>query len=135
MDGLTASRLKLLGDPTRWKSIAGAFPVTNEWLKLDQRTLSSSGSWTKPSTAPTYPRGFAPRLSLAMERFAFGSSDGALQRPRASIRGRCFARHLGYPIHLDCHPDLSKEAQVAFFIKTEGGINRIPLSEDGKRMG
>ena len=30
MDGLTASRLKLLGDPTRWKPIAGAFLVTNE---------------------------------------------------------------------------------------------------------
>jgi hypothetical protein len=39
MDGLTASRLNLLGDPTRWKPIAGACLVTNEWLKLDQRTL------------------------------------------------------------------------------------------------
>jgi hypothetical protein len=33
MDGLTASRLNLLGDPTRWKPIAGAFLVVNEWLK------------------------------------------------------------------------------------------------------
>ena len=35
----------------------------------------------------------------------------------------------------DYHPDLSKEAQAAFFIKTEGGINRILASEDSNEDG
>ena len=51
---------------------------------------------------------------------------------------------MGYSFHhlkinqgqsFDWHPDLSKEAQAAFFIKTEGGINRIRLSEDGNEDG
>jgi hypothetical protein len=35
----------------------------------------------------------------------------------------------------DYQPDLSKEAQAAFFIKTEGGINRILPSEDSNEDG
>jgi hypothetical protein len=100
MDGLTASRLNLLGDPTRWKSIAGPFLVTNEWLKLDQRTLFVERELGEALKRTDLPEGFCPQdLRWRMERFAFGSSGGALRGPRAIIRGRCSGALLGYPIH------------------------------------
>jgi hypothetical protein len=44
------------------------------------------------------------------------------------ITGSRYARPSG-------RTNLSKEAEAAFFIKTEGGINRILLSEDGNEDG
>jgi hypothetical protein len=35
----------------------------------------------------------------------------------------------------DYHPDLSKEAQAVFLIKTDGGIDRILASEDSNEDG
>src|SRR5260370_31823425 len=68
MDGLTASRLKLLGDSTRWKRIAGAFLVTNEWLKLDQRTLFVERELGEVLKRTDLPEGvLPPRLSLAVK--------------------------------------------------------------------
>ena len=61
MDGLTASRLNLLGDPTRWKPIAGAFLVTNEWLKLDQRTLFVERELGEVLKRTYLPEGFCPQ--------------------------------------------------------------------------
>src|SRR5260370_32508943 len=61
MDGLTASRLNLLGDPTRWKPIAGAFLVTNEWLKLDQRTLFVERELGEALKRTDLPEGFCPQ--------------------------------------------------------------------------
>jgi hypothetical protein len=64
MDGLTASRLKLLGDPTRWKPIAGAFLVTNEWLKLDQRTLFVERELGEALKRTDLPEGFCPKTCV-----------------------------------------------------------------------
>ena len=49
MDGPTASRLNLLGDPTRWKSIAGAFLVTNDGMGFYfYHRLSPDQKWSVP---------------------------------------------------------------------------------------
>jgi hypothetical protein len=146
MDGLTASRLNLLGDPTRWKPIAGAFLVTNEWLKLDQRTLFVERELGEVLKRTYLPEGFCPqdlrwrwnalRLVLPVGLFegqgqVFEGDVPAAAWDIPSItflkinKGQCF----------DYHPDLSKEAQAAFFIKTEGGINRILPSEDSNEDG
>jgi len=63
MDGgwTNASRLKLLGDPTRWKPIAGPFLVTNEWLKLDQRTLFVERELGEALKLTDLPEGFCPQ--------------------------------------------------------------------------
>jgi hypothetical protein len=69
MDGLRASRLNLLGDPTRWKPIAGAFLVTNEWLKLDQRTLFVERELGEALKRTDLPEGFCPQdLGLKLFR-------------------------------------------------------------------
>ena len=91
MDGLTAYR-KLLGDPTRWKPIAGAFLVTNEWLKLDQRTFFVERELGEALKRTDLPAGFCPQdLRLAMERFCVwffrrGSSGAKGKYSRAMFR-------------------------------------------------
>ena len=61
--------------------------------------IRRAGAGRSPQTHVLTRGVLPPRLALAMERFAFGSSGGALRGPRASIRGRCSGGHLGYPIH------------------------------------
>jgi hypothetical protein len=144
MDGLTASRLNLLGDPTRWKSIAGPFLVTNEWLKLDQRTLFVERELGEALKRTDLPEGFCPQdlrwrwnaLRLVLPAGLFAGQrhvfEGEVPAPSWDIpsitflkinKGQCF----------DYHSDLSKEAQAVFLIKTEGGINRILAS--GQQRG
>ena len=146
MDGLTASRLNLLGDSTRWKSIAGPFLVTNEWLKLDQRTLFVERELGEALKRTDLPEGFCPQdlrwrwnaLRLVLPAGLFGGQgqlfENDVPAPSWDIpsitflkinKGQCF----------DYHPDLSKEAQAVFLIKTEGGINRILASEDSNEDG
>ena len=91
MDGLTASRLNLLGDSTRWKSIAGPFLVTNEWLKLNQRTLFVERELGEALNALTYPMGFAPKTcvgdgTLCVWFFRRGSSRAKGKYSRAKFR-------------------------------------------------
>src|SRR5258705_3992090 len=61
---LRSSRLNLLGDPTRWKPIAGAFLVTNEWLKLDQRALFVERELGEALKRTDLPEGFAPKTCV-----------------------------------------------------------------------
>jgi hypothetical protein len=99
MDGLTASRLNLLGDPTRWKPIAGSFLVTNEWLKLGQRTIFVERELGEDLKHTDLPEGFCPQdLRWLMERFAFGSSGGALREAKGKYSRGCSGSLLGYPL-------------------------------------
>ena len=114
MDGLTASRLNLLGDPTRWKPIAGAFLVTNEWLKLDQRTLFVERELGEVLKRTDLPEGFCPQdlrwrwnaLRLVLPAGLFGGQGQVFEGdvPAASwdipsitflkiSKGQCFDYH------------------------------------------
>ena len=120
--------------------------MTNEWLKLDQRTLFVERELGEALKRTDLPDGFCPQdlrwrwnaLRLVLPAGLFGGQgqlfEDDVPAPSWDIpsitflkinKGQCF----------DYHPDLSKEAQAAFFIKTEGGINRILLSEDGNEDG
>jgi hypothetical protein len=119
--------------------------VTNEWLKLDQRTLFVERELGEALKRTDLPEGFCPQdfrsrwnaLRLVLPTGLFGGQGQVFEDDVSAAtwdipsitfleinKGQC----------LDCHPDLS-EAQAAFFIKREGGINRIPLSEDGNEDG
>jgi hypothetical protein len=100
MDGLTASRLNLLGDPTRWKPIAGSFLVTNEWLKLGQRTIFVERELGEDLKHTDLPEGFCPQdLRWRWNALRLVLPAGLFGRPRASIRGGCSGSLLGYPLH------------------------------------
>src|SRR5260370_10041132 len=141
MDGLTASRLKLLGDPTRWKPIAGPFLVTNEWLKLDQRTLFVERELGEALNRTDLPEGFCPqdlrwrwnalRLVLPVGLFEGQGQvfEGDVPAASSDIPSITFLKINKWQ-SFDYHPDFSKQAQTPFFIKTEGAIHRILLSED-----
>jgi hypothetical protein len=143
MDGLTASRLTLLGDPTRWKSIAGPFLVTNEWLKLNQRTLFVERELGEALKRTDLPEGFCPqdlrwrwnalRLVLPAGLFEGQVFEGDVSAASWDIPSITFFK-INKGQSFDYHPDLSKEAEAVFLIKTEGGINRI-LSEDSNEEG
>jgi hypothetical protein len=83
MDGLTASRLNLLGDPTRWKPIAGAFLVTNEWLKL-----ASSHPCQSPRFAPllvvSNVDGFDAPFAIAIENVIYDNGNSERSTPAAT---------------------------------------------------
>ena len=123
MDGLTASRLNLLGDSTRWKSIAGPFLVTNEWLKLNQRTLFVERELGEALKRTVLPEGFCPQdlrwrwnaLRLVLPAGLFGGQGQVFEGdvPAASwdIPSITFLK-INKGQSFDYHPDLSKEAQA-----------------------
>ena len=146
MDGLTASRLNLLGDSTRWKSIAGPFLVTNEWLKLNQRTLFVERELGEALKRTDLPEGFCPQdLRWRWNALRLVLPAGLFEGQRQVFEGEVPAASWDIPSitflkinkgqSFDYHPDLSKEAQAVFLIKTEGGIDRILASEDSNEDG
>jgi hypothetical protein len=147
LDGLAAHRLSLLGDSKRWKSVGGPFIVTNEWLKTGQRTLFVERELGEALKRTDLPEGFGPqdlrwrwnafRLVLPAGLFGgherlFGDEElpGAWDVPFITVmkvnQGQAF----------EFHPDLYREVQTAFLIKTAGKkIEAVALSDDANEDG